>query len=71
MQGGSERGSAPQAWIRLDAMRERSLPNSQDLVYWGLGSDPLKAAADRIAGRIAGAMRGEPAKVVALETQRK
>ena len=39
--------------------------------YAHLSSDPLKAAADRIAGLIAGAMRGKPGKVVPLETQRK
>ena len=39
--------------------------------YAHLSNDPLKAAADRIAGRIAGAMRGDPGKVVPLETQRK
>ena len=39
--------------------------------YAHLSSDPLRAAADRIAGRIAGAMRGDPGKVVALERHRK
>ena len=39
--------------------------------YAHLSSDPLRAAADRIAGRIAGAMRGDPGKVVALDARRK
>lgn len=39
--------------------------------YAHLSSDPLKAAADRISGRIARAMRGNPGEVVSLETQRK
>jgi integrase len=39
--------------------------------YAHLSNDPLRAAADRIAGRIAGAMRGDPGKVVPLEAQRK
>ena len=39
--------------------------------YAHLSSDPLKAAADRISGHIAGAMRGNPGKVVPLGTQRK
>ena len=39
--------------------------------YAHLSSDPLRAAADRIAGRIAGAMRGDPGKVVALDAHRK
>ena len=39
--------------------------------YAHLSDDPLKAGADRIAGRIAAAMRGEPSKVVALDAGRK
>ncbi len=39
--------------------------------YAHLSSDPRRAAADRIAGRIAAAMRGEPGKVVPLAARRK
>lgn len=39
--------------------------------YAHLSNDPLKAAADRIAGRIAGAMSGKPGDVVALSGSRK
>ncbi len=39
--------------------------------YAHLSNDPLRAAVDRIAGHLAGAMRGEPGKVVPLEGHRK
>ncbi len=39
--------------------------------YAHLSSDPLKAAADRIAGRIAAAMSGDPGKVVPIDARRK
>ncbi len=39
--------------------------------YAHLSSDPARAAADRISGRIAAAMRSEPGKVVALDSGRK
>ncbi len=39
--------------------------------YAHLSSDPLKAAADRIAGHIAAAMSGDPGKVVPLDARRK
>ncbi len=39
--------------------------------YAHLSSDPVRAAADRISGRIAAAMRNDPGKVVALDSGRK